>query len=225
MELTSFQFICCVLALIGLIVNRSLIFGQTGHLKYFIIMGIILNIIFLIFLIVMILSKSLAIKILDIITKLLKKFHYKKVETFKEKALKQIDEYHNCSIYLKNNKLVLTKVILTTIIELILYHSIPFCIYLSFGLKGYSLIKFITLSAVLYTAVAFIPSPGSMGVSEGGFMIIYKVLYPSAILSSAMLITRVINFYLFIIVSGILILIFIILNKIKERKNKKVTKM
>lgn len=222
-ELTSFQFVCCILAIIGLILNRSVLFGKVGYIRYFIIIGIIINLIFLIFLVVMIFSKKLALKLLDLVIKILGKFRYKKIDLFKEKALNQIEEYHNCSLYLKDNKKILLKILLTTIVELILYHSIPYCIYLSFGLNSFSIIKFITLSAVLYTAVAFLPSPGSMGVSEGGFMILYKVLFPLPLLSSAMIISRTISFYLFIIVCGLLILICIVLNKIKDRKNKKAT--
>ncbi len=221
-ELTSFQLICCVLAIAGLIINHNILFHKVGYLKYLIIAGIILNIIFFIFLMIMIFSRTVALKLLDIICKFLKKINYKKVNVFKEKGLSQIEEYHNCSLYLKDNKSVLIKIVLTTIVELILYHSIPYCIYLSFGLKGSNIVTFISLSAVLYTAVAFIPSPGSMGISEGGFMLIYKMLFPTTILSSAMLISRAVSFYLFIVVCGLLILIYIILNKLKESRAQKV---
>ena len=40
---------------------------------------------------------------------------------------------------------------------------------------------------------------------QSGFMIIYKTLFPANILSSAMLISRGISFYLLILVSGLII--------------------
>lgn len=39
-------------------------------------------------------------------------------------------------------------------------------------------------------------------------MLIYKLLFPSALLSSSMLLSRGVSFYLFVLVSGISILIF-----------------
>ncbi len=47
-----------------------------------------------------------------------------------------------------------------------------------------------------------------MGVSEGGFLLIYKLLFPSTLLSSAMLLSRGISFYLFVAITGIAILGF-----------------
>ena len=106
------------------------------------------------------------------------------------------------------NKLVLLKIVITTIFQITLYHSIPYIIYLSFGLNGASFFEFLALQSVLYISVSAIPSPGTVGVSEGGFLIIYSLLFPNEILSSAMLLSRGVSFYLFVMVSGILILLF-----------------
>ena len=61
------------------------------------------------------------------------------------------------------------------------------------------------MQAVLFISVSALPLPGAVGVSESGFMIIYKTLFPANILSSAMLISRGISFYLLILVSGLII--------------------
>jgi hypothetical protein len=221
-ELCSFQLVACLLGTIGFITNFDII-SKLGHLKYLTYIGLGINILIIIFLLIMIFSKKVAIKLLNITCKILKFFSYKKINTFKEKATKQIEEYHNCSIYLINNKKTLIKVILTTLIELILYNSIPYLIGLSFGIENLDPFKLITLSAVLYTTVAFIPSPGSMGISEGTFIIMYKLFFPAKLLSTAMIISRVVNYYLFVITCGILILIFIIAKKLKQTKTRKTT--
>ena len=111
------------------------------------------------------------------------------------------------------------KIILTTTLQLILYHSIPYFVYLSFGLNEVNYITFVFMEAVLYISVSSLPLPGAMGVSEGGFMIMFKMFFPASILSSAMLISRGISFYLFVIISGCLITLFILIDKLSKKKS------
>lgn len=217
-ELSSFQFVSCTIAIIGFIYNYDILINNIGNIKYLLFLGLTLNIIILLCLLVMIFSKKFALKFMEIVCKILNVFHYKKVDEFMVKFNNQIEEYHKCSLYLKNNKLVLCKIIMTTSLQMILYHSIPYFVYLSFGLKDVSYLTFIFMEAVLYISVSSLPFPGAMGVSEGGFMIMFKMFFPMSILSSAMLISRGISFYLFVIISGILITIFILVEKCLLKK-------
>lgn len=54
-------------------------------------------------------------------------------------------------------------------------------------------------------------------MSEGGFLLIYKLLFPAELLSSSMLLSRGISFYLFVIISGIAVLSFSLKN-LKQNK-------
>lgn len=213
-----FQLVSCTIALIGFFYNYDLLINSIGNIKYLLFLGLTINIVILICLLFMIFSKKIVLKFMEIICSILKKFHYKKIEEFRENFGNQVEEYHQCSLYLKDNKLVLCKIIVTTTLQLILYHSIPYFVYLSFGLNSVSYITFIFMEAVLYISVSSLPLPGAMGVSEGGFMIMFKMFFPASILSSAMLISRGISFYLFIIISGILITLFVIVDKYVLKK-------
>lgn len=218
-ELSSFQLVSGILTFVGLIFNREVIMNDVGNLKYFVFIGMLVNIVFLIFLLVMIFSKKLGEKLFNFIFKVLEFFHYKKIDKFKEKSIKQIEEYNFCAMYLKKNKKVLVKIVLTTFVEFLIYYSIPYLIYLSFGLSKYSVFKFITLGAVLYTSVGFLPLPGAMGASEGGFVVLFKMLFPEMILSSAMIISRGISYYLFVLLCGLFIIAFMIKEKFSKGKN------
>ena len=55
--------------------------------------------------------------------------------------------------------------------------------------------------------VSGIPSPGAVGVTEGAFTEIFRNIYPENIMSSAVLLNRGINFYLLVLVSGIITII------------------
>lgn len=212
-ELCSFQLTTFILAIIGFIINYDLLINSIGNIKYLMFIGITLNLIILISLIIMIFSKKTSLYILKIIYKILEILNYKKRLIFFHKALNQINEYHKCSIYLKHNKIVFLKTFMTSLIQLTLYHSIPYLIYLSFNLHEYNLLTFISMEAVLYISVSSLPFPGTVGVNEGAFLIMFKIFFEKDILKSAMLISRGISFYLFVIITGILILIFSIKDK------------
>lgn len=57
------------------------------------------------------------------------------------------------------------------------------------------------------------PLPGAVGVSEGGFLGIFKFLFPVNLLTSAMLLSRGISFYLCVLISGISVLYFTLRKK------------
>ncbi len=218
-ELSSFQFISCLIAIIGFVYNYDILVNSIGNIKYLLAVGLTINIIIFLVLLIMIFSKKFALKVTNFIIKILIFLHFPKVLEVEEKIKLNIDEYHNCSIYLKNNKGLILKILLTSAIQMILYHSIPYFVYLSFGLNEINFLTFIFMEAVLYISVSSLPFPGAMGVSEGGFMMLFKVFFPVNLLSSAMIISRGISFYLFIIISAFLITVYLVVDKIKLNAN------
>lgn len=216
-QLLSFQFVTLLLAVVGFFLNRDILLHHIGNIKYLMLFGITVNIVIEVFLFIMIFSKKMGEKIMDFVYKMLKKFKYKKSESFKEKSDAQLKEYHECANYLNKHKALLVKTILTTIVQLSVYHCVPYFIYRSFGLSNYNAFNFIFMEAVLYISVASLPFPGAMGISEGSFMIMFKMFFPAAILGSAMIISRTVNFYLFIIICLMLIGAYVLYDKIREK--------
>lgn len=216
-EFSSFQFVTVTISIIGFILNYKFIEGSIGNIKYFLALGVLINTIILATVLFMIFSKKLILVFVNFISIILKKFNYKKTKQFKIKCFKQIKKYKAGGLLLIKNKKTLVKIILTTIVQVVLYHSIPYFIYLAFGLKASSFLEFLSLQSVLYISVSAMPLPGAVGVSEGGFLILYKLLFPASILSSAMLLSRGISFYLFVVISGTVLLINSIYAKIKNK--------
>ena len=87
-------------------------------------------------------------------------------------------------------------------------------------MSEYNMFEIVTMQSVLYATVSGIPSPGAVGVSEGGFLEIFKVVFPKTIINGAMLLSRGINFYLFVIVSAIIVIINIIRQKREDKVEK-----
>ena len=215
-NLTSMQIVTISIALISVIFNHKYL---NAPLTGFFILGILLNSSALTLLLIGILSKKLSKKLVDFAIKIMKKLRIKNVEDKQMKLESEMDKYQASSNYIKNNKIVIIKTLLTTYIQFILFYSVSYWVYCSFGLSEYNFIQIVSIQAILYATVSGIPSPGAVGVTEGGFIEIYKSVFPQNIISGAMLLNRGISFYLLVIISAIVTTINILKTKKMLKKN------
>ncbi len=210
-NLSSMQVVTISIALISVIFNHKYL-NQT--LTTFFIIGILLNASALTLLLIAIFSKKLLNKLINFVIKMMIKFKIKNVEDKKMKLQVEVDKYQNSSDYIKNNKFVILKIMLTTYIQFIAFYSVSYWVYCSFGLKGHNFIEIVSIQSILYATVSGIPSPGAVGVTEGGFIEIYKSIFQQNMISGAMLLNRGISFYLLVIISAIVTTI----NTLKTKK-------
>ena len=204
MQLCSIQIVTITVGIISAVLHFEVL--KSG-LIYLLILGIILNSSALMLLIIAIFSKKLSEGLIKFVVKILKFFRIRNIEKKQEKLEKELESYQTSAKYIKEHKILMLKTVLTTVIQMIAYYSVPYWIYLAFGLTEHNIFEILTLQAVLYATVSGIPSPGAVGVSEGGFLGIFRNAFPETIISSAMLLTRGANFYLFIIISAIIVMI------------------
>ena len=126
-------------------------------------------------------------------------------------------KYHFSSKYIKNNKKVILKNLLTTYVQFFAFYSVTYWVYRAFSLSGYNIIQVVSLQAVLYGTVSGIPSPGAVGVTEGGFIEIFKFVFPETMIKSAVILNRGIGFYLLMLISAIVVLVNLFRRKKEER--------
>ena len=205
------------IALISVIFNHQYL---NQAMIIFFIIGILLNASALSLLLIAIFSKKLLRILMDFVVKIMKKLKLKNVEQKIEKLENEISKYQDSSVYIKNNKLVIFKTVITTFIQFIAFYSVSYWVYRSFGFNEYNIAEILMMQAVLYATVSAIPSPGAIGVSEGGYIAIFSHIYTQNMVSSAMLLNRGINFYLLIIIGAIVTLINIFKSQKMLKKEK-----
>ena len=215
-NLSSMQVVTISIALISVIFNYKYL-NQT--LITFFVIGILLNASALTLLLIAIFSKKLLNKLINFVINVMTKLRLKNVEDKKMKLQAEVEKYQDSSDYIKNNKLVILKIILTTYIQFIAFYSVSYWVYCSFGLNGHNFIEIVSIQAILYATVSGIPSPGAVGVTEGGFIEIYKTIFSQNMISGAMLLNRGISFYLLVIVSAIITMINALKYQKMEEKN------
>lgn len=134
-----------------------------------------------------------------------------------QKMHHKIDEYTESIRYMIQHKTLLTQVAVLTLIQLTAYFSITFFIYRALGLESRTFIDIIAIQAILYMSVSFIPSPGTAGAAEGGFLILFGSLFTSNYLSYAVLLWRGISYYLNLVLSGLFTLGLSMTQSIKKQ--------
>ena len=204
MQLCSIQIVTITVGIISAVLHFEVL--KSG-LIYLLILGIILNSSSLMLLIIAIFSKKLSEGLIKFVVKILKFFKIRNIEKKQEKLEKELESYQTSAKYIKEHRILMLKTVLTTAVQMLAYYTVPYWIYLAFGLNNSNIFDILTLQAVLYATVSGIPSPGSVGVSEGGFLGIFRNAFPETVISSAMLLSRGVNFYLLILISAIVVVI------------------
>lgn len=217
MQLCSLQIVTLTIGIISTIINFEVI---KNGLIYLVILGISLNLTALALLLISIFSKKLSNGLIKFAIKVLKFFRVPHIESKQLKLENELASYQESAVYIKKHKILMLKTLLTTFIQIMVYYSIPYWVYLAFGFSKYNILQIISLQAVLYASVSGIPSPGAVGVSEGGFIGIFKKVFPTTIISSAMLLNRGISFYLFVIISAVIVIITALKTKKFEKEEK-----
>lgn len=95
-----------------------------------------------------------------------------------------------------------------TIVQLTAYFSIGWFVYKALGLDGGSFLSIITLQALLFISVAFIPTPGSAVASEYGFYLLFSTIFTQNSIAGGVLLWRGISYYLNMCVTGLITLGF-----------------
>lgn len=210
-NLTSMQISTIGIALISLIFNYQYL---NKILIIFFIIGIALNATALALLIIGVFSKGLSKWLIKVAIKILKFFRIKNIEEKQKKLEEELEKYQNSAKYIKNNKMLMIRILATTVIQFLIYYSITYWIYRALGFNEHNIIEITTMQSVLFATVSGIPSPGAVGVSEGAFIEIFRNVYPETMIKSATLLNRGINFYLFVVISGIIVVV----NEIRKKE-------
>lgn len=210
-NLSSMQVITISFAFISLCFNYQFL---NRVLIICFVIGIGLNLSALVLLLIGIFSKRMSKGLVHIAIKIMRFFKVKNIEEKIEKIENELTKYQESAIYIKNHKSVMAKVVLTTAVQFIFYYSISYWTYRALGLNESNILQMITMQSILFATVSGIPSPGAVGVTEGAFTEIFRTIYPEGMMSSAVLLNRGINFYLFVLISGVIVII----NQIKWKK-------
>lgn len=118
-----------------------------------------------------------------------------------EKLDRQMELYAEGAACIKRAPGLALRVLLLCLLQQGLLFSVPWMVYLGFGLQGHGWGEIVGIQALLTLAVCNLPLPGAVGAAEGVFVLSFESIFGSGIVAPAMLVSRGISFYAFLLVS------------------------
>ena len=121
----------------------------------------------------------------------------------RRKLLGSAAAWRRAAAALRKSPKTAVKLVSTSMVQLCGFCSVPWLIARSLSVEGLSLPLTAGTQAMLYVSVSSLPLPGAVGVTEGGFSVLFQGLFPSALLGCAMILSRLASFYVPLVVSGL----------------------
>lgn len=116
-----------------------------------------------------------------------------------------VEDFHEGLSLLHGDRRTMVLIVLFTALQLVCFYSIPFFVYRSLGLAGASWLDMTMVGAFIQVMVSYFPTPGASGASEGVFYAFYPIFFPAPFIFIAMLMWRILSYYLNIAVGGLLV--------------------
>ncbi|HHV13134.1 MAG TPA: flippase-like domain-containing protein [Clostridiales bacterium] len=117
-------------------------------------------------------------------------------EELKRKLDGLVASYQDKSHYILKHPGLFVRVFLVALVQWTAYYMVSYLVYLGFGHRSAGAVDLMAGQALISIAVVAIPLPGAVGIAENAFLNVFLRFYSMDELPSAMVLTRVINFYM-----------------------------
>lgn len=215
-----YQFVMTFYALFMFIIKFNLLYSEAQLALPFIVIGCFINMVILVGIFLFLLNEKFVKAFLGKFIRILHKLKIvKNIEKAEKKLNNTLLDYKISVEEMKKDKKTTVYLIFISIIQLTISFSITYFIYLALGFERGHFLDIIAIQSLHYMAVSFMPTPGTAGASEGGFYMLFKVIFPKKILSFALLLWRFIDYYLRVLITGLVTLIDFIYRKKKVGTN------
>ncbi len=196
------QIVILILGGILVVFQLPLLMALPGWMNYLLICGSLFVLSVILVLSAFMFSKKTVPFIIHLGFRIGVRWHIlKNPEVKKGKMEAMLLSYREKSKIILKHPDLFIRVLSVTIVQWLFYYMITYMVYRSFGHNAYSGFALMTAQAIINISLTAIPLPGSVGVAEKAFLIIFQPYYTSEQLPLAMLLNRIINFYLMLFIS------------------------
>ena len=199
----AYQFGIVLLCLSAFLFRHELILQNVGVVGYLALFGTFVNFCMISAFALTLFHNTFLEKIVSFVIRLLAKIRLVKNtgEAIRKIDL-QIAQYRQGAAVMKKNPRVTLIALFAVLIQIVSRLAVSFAVYKAFHLSGHDFIDIIALQAFLFLGVEYLPLPGAVGAAETGFLAINRVIFGADKVVPAMLLSRGISFYAFLIISG-----------------------
>lgn len=204
----SYQVVMVLYALIMVITKLHYFQTNVSNFSFLTVIGLFTNCAFIAAVILFMISEKLTDKILRASLRVLCKYKIcKHPDERYEKIHAHLQVFHDASKIMGNTwRLYITACVFTTL-QITLGSLIPYFIYRSFNLRGAQISTMIAAQVFVSMVSAFVPLPGSSGGAELSFSAFFGPYFTQNKMIPAILLWRIITYYMNIAFGGVYIYI------------------
>lgn len=202
-EFFSFQIVAVLYGTAGAVLSWRLLGQLHSGLWLFFLLGALLDLAVLLALALAVRSPGLAPALWRRLRPLVRRLLPRRCGRIEAWGRAQWRDLRRCVGCYRGHGRRLASLLATDVLRFTAYHSVPFWVALALGVEGAALVPMLAVQAVLFLSVASLPLPGAVGASEGGFLLLYAAFFPQELLSGAMLLSRGVSFYLFLLIGAL----------------------
>ncbi len=200
----AYKAVLLILGLFMFATEFDFVLHYMKGIEFVLILGIVVNIIIVLFLFFVISNQTFAKKVL--VAPIVFLGRHKIIRNYCElsnNVLKGIKKYESSAEYLKTHRIVFLNTFIITIFQRLCLFFVTYLVYRSFGLSGTSAYKIVTLQTMIALSVDILPLPGGLGASESIFIILFTNIFTSQLVLPGLLLSRGITHYALIILGAI----------------------
>lgn len=211
MSLTAFNSMyhlaMLLLVLLGIFTGMLSWVSSIVGMRVILWFGILCQIIFVIFQCsVMFSKKILPACVLKVFHTLKKHPRLNRWAKKEDRVNENIRQYKEFGEYLKQNPRIFLVILVYVTAMLFFINVISYFLYRALGFHQLSFLDLLSLQAIIRIAVESLPLPGGVGVSESSFLAMYSYFMPAPMAFGWMVSTRLITFFLGLLLGGAVIL-------------------
>ncbi len=218
-KLMTYEIVIVILCMVFMAFKGIYFHQHNPEIFWLSIFGALINIFVICVMVLAIVKRNGLKRLVMVLTRFLAKIKIiKNLDKTRATIESTLSDFHDSARYLKLYKGKVAFSCGLTLIQWLLFFSIPYCLYNAFGLGmlnggdgAFATLSIfdeastlVAMAAFLFLAVHFMPIPGSSGATEAGFGIFFGSFF-FAKSAAAMLLWRLITYYSLIILGFIVI--------------------
>lgn len=217
-----YKFSFLVITAVLILLNFNFMRGPISSTWILMVLGLILNLGLIAILLLCLFSTKTIRFIIGKGTAILGKLHLvKDIEAKKADVESKVANYHECATFFASNKGLVVKTFLVLTLQRMMLLIVPYLVYKAFGLKGYSMLQILATQCLLNLCVDMMPLPGAVGISETVFLMLFTPIFHQENVTTAVLLSRGISFYLLVVVAGVVVMGCQVANIVKTNRKSK----
>ncbi len=218
-----FKVVLVLLCFVALFFIAPLIFcAENVLLAVLYVVGVLLNVGLIVLCVLLVFKPNIIWKCGKKLLPFLKKIRIVKNEDSARAKLEELmRNYKEGAEYFKAHKSVAVRMLIYTLLQRLCLFSVGYVIALSLG-ANMDYFQFLSIQIAVAVSVDSLPFPGGVGLSETLMLSLYGMVYPQDLMMPALLLTRGVSYYLLLLITGVMILLFCVIRAvISAYKNKK----